>query len=215
MRHIKFAIIAGFLCSAIIAGLNPMTGRAQDNKAEIFLQAAIKTETVDGDLRSAIEQYKKIVALPGAGRATVAAALLRMGQCYEKLGNEELREARRAYEQVVREYGDQAATAAEARSKLAALAGAENAPSGSALSGKKSLGGVRLDREGVCRRSISIVHGLGLGRQCRRPRPRDRPEPGINGHGQSGRKRPGRGLRRVPMPSPDGNLSPSPGTSAA
>jgi Tol biopolymer transport system component len=99
----------------------------------VALQAAIKTETVDGDLRGAIEQYKKIAALPGAGRATVATALLRMGQCHEKLGDADLREARKAYEQVVREYGDQAAVAAEARAKLAALAGGAGAPGSSTL----------------------------------------------------------------------------------
>jgi hypothetical protein len=82
---------------------------------------------VDGNLKGAIEQYKKIAAQPGAGRATVATALLRMGQCYEKLGDADTQEARKAYEQVVREYADQAAVAAEARTKLAALAGAAGA----------------------------------------------------------------------------------------
>jgi Tol biopolymer transport system component len=90
----------------------------------VALQAAIKTETVDGNLKGAIEQYKKIAAQPGAGRATVATALLRMGQCHEKLGNAE---ARTAYERVVREFGDQADVAAEARTRLAALAGTARA----------------------------------------------------------------------------------------
>ena len=132
MKPIKLILVLSLLGGSLSAGAP--ASPAQDNKAEIALQAAIKTETVDGNLKSAIEQYKKIVALPGAGRATVATALLRMGQCFEKMGDVELREARKAYEQVVREYADQAATAAAARAKLAALAGAENAPSGSALS---------------------------------------------------------------------------------
>jgi len=61
----------------------------QEDRAAMALKAAIKTETVDGDLRSAIGQYKKIITLPGADRATVATALLRMGQCHEKLGDAE------------------------------------------------------------------------------------------------------------------------------
>ena len=77
----------------------------QKDRAEVDLQAAIRMETVEGDLKGAIELYKKIAAQPGAGRATVATALLRMGQCYEKLGDSE---ARKAYERVVRDYADQA-----------------------------------------------------------------------------------------------------------
>jgi Tol biopolymer transport system component len=46
-----------------------------------------------------------------------------MGQCYEKLGDADTREARKAYEQVVREYADQAGIVAQARVRLAALGG--------------------------------------------------------------------------------------------
>jgi Tol biopolymer transport system component len=107
----------------------------------VALQAAIKTETVDGDLRSAIEQYKKIIAMPGANRATVATALLRMGQCHEKLGAADMQEARKAYEQVVREYADQAAVAAEARTKLAALTGSAVAQGSPTLTVRRVLTG--------------------------------------------------------------------------
>lgn len=92
----------------------------KDPRAEAQLQAAINKETVEGDLKGAIEQYKTIVALPGAGRVTVATALLRMGQCYEKLGNTE---ARAAYERLVRDYADQAGIVAQARTRLAVLGG--------------------------------------------------------------------------------------------
>jgi Tol biopolymer transport system component len=90
-------------------------------EAERLLQKAIQKETVDGDLNAAIELYKKIAAQPGAARATVAAALLRVGQCYEKLGEAQAKEARAAYERVVRDYADQAEIVAQARVRLAAL----------------------------------------------------------------------------------------------
>jgi len=125
MKTPKLVLLTGLLCIILSAG--DSANQAKDDRAEVALQAAIKTETVDGDLRGAIEQYKKIAALPGAGRATVATALLRMGQCHEKLGQADTQEARKAYEQVVREYADQAAVAAEARAKLAALTGASGA----------------------------------------------------------------------------------------
>ena len=121
MKPTKLVLLTGLLCAALSAGY--LASQAKDNKAEVALQAAIKTETVDGDLKGAIEQYKKIAAQPGAGRATVATALLRMGQCYEKLGDADTREARKAYEQVVREYADQAGIVAQARVRLAALGG--------------------------------------------------------------------------------------------
>ncbi len=138
IRHIGLmgaALVAVFLSTWVIAG------QAND-QVELALKAAIKTETVDGDLRGAIEQYKKIIALPAAGRATVATALLRMGHCYEKLGAADTQEARKAYEQVVKDYADQVAVASEARSKLAALAGATGVAAGaSTLTVRRVLAG--------------------------------------------------------------------------
>jgi Tol biopolymer transport system component len=131
MKPTKLFLLAGLLFAALFAASSE--NQIKDTQAEVALQAAIKTETVDGNLRSAIEQYKKIAAQPGAGRTTVATALLRMGQCYEKLGDTDTQEARKAYEQVVREYGDQAAVATEARAKLATLAGATGVSGSSAL----------------------------------------------------------------------------------
>jgi Tol biopolymer transport system component len=111
----------------------------QKDQSEIDLQAAIRMETVEGNLRGAIEQYQKIAALPGAGRATVATALLRMGQCHEKLGNAE---ARSAYERLVREYGDQAEIVAQARARLSALAGGAGGPGSSTLTVRRIWAGV-------------------------------------------------------------------------
>jgi len=118
MKPTKLVLLTGLLCAALSAGY--LANQEKDNKAEVALQAAIKTETVDGNLKGAIEQYKKIAAQPGAGRATVATALLRMGQCHEKLGNAE---ARTAYERLVRDFADQAEIVAQARVRLAALIG--------------------------------------------------------------------------------------------
>ena len=119
MKPAKLVLLTGLLCAALSAGY--LASQAKDNQAEVALQAAIKIETVDGDLRGAIEQYKKIAAMPGAGRATVATALLRMGQCHEKLGEAQTKEARAAYERLVREFGDQAGIVAQARARLTAL----------------------------------------------------------------------------------------------
>lgn len=91
------------------------TGVTAQVSAEVALRTALEKETVKGDLKGAIDQYKKLAH--GKDRAVAAKALVRMGQCYEKLGNAE---ARNAYERVVREFADQTEAAAQARNFLAA-----------------------------------------------------------------------------------------------
>lgn len=83
--------------------------------AETLLQTAIKKEVVDGDLKGAIEQYKKIAQ--NGNRVIAAQALLHMAECYQKLGDAE---ARKVYERIVREFGDQAQAVAAARAQLGA-----------------------------------------------------------------------------------------------
>jgi Tol biopolymer transport system component len=90
--------------------------RAQD--AERLLKAAMNTELVDGNLKAAIERYRK-VAQSGV-RPLAAQALVHMAECYQKLGDSE---SRRIYEQIVREYGDQKEAVAAARTHLDASAG--------------------------------------------------------------------------------------------
>jgi tetratricopeptide (TPR) repeat protein len=92
-----------------------------------LLQKAIQLETVDGDLNAAIQIYKQIIAAPGANRAVVAKALLQLGKCHEKLGNTE---ARKAYEQLLREYADQGEITAEAQTRLAAMDSSSEKDSG-------------------------------------------------------------------------------------
>ncbi len=86
--------------------------------AEVALTAAAQRALRDGDLNGAIEQYRQIVTRYAANRAVVAKALVELGACYEKLGNAE---ARKAYERVVREFGDQTESVAAARTRLAAM----------------------------------------------------------------------------------------------
>ncbi|MEK7404527.1 MAG: tetratricopeptide repeat protein [Acidobacteriota bacterium] len=90
---------------------------AQADDAGVLLQRAIRKESVEGDLKGAIELYKKVVAGAAKNRAAAAKALLRLGECYEKQGNAQ---ARRAYERLVREFSDQKGEAREAQARLAA-----------------------------------------------------------------------------------------------
>ncbi|MFC2161051.1 hypothetical protein ACFLRX_05300 [Acidobacteriota bacterium] len=119
MKATKYLLLTGLLCAALSAGF--LAEQTQKNEAEVALQRAIKTETIDGDLKSAIEQYKKIIALPDADRTTVATAILRMGQCHEKLGEAHTEDAIKAYEQVLKNYAGQTEQVATARKHLDAL----------------------------------------------------------------------------------------------
>jgi Tol biopolymer transport system component len=92
---------------------------AQD--AERLLKAAMNTELVDGDLKAAIEQYR--VVAERADRAVAARALVRMAECYQKLGDSE---ARKIYERLAREFSDQP-EAAIARTRLRTAPSAANA----------------------------------------------------------------------------------------
>ncbi len=83
---------------------------------EIRLEAAIHREVVMGDLSSAIEEYRQILAQAGTPRPVAVRALFQTGQCFEKSGRRP--QARAAYLRVTKEFNDQPAVAALARERL-------------------------------------------------------------------------------------------------
>jgi Tol biopolymer transport system component len=111
-RHWILATILG----GILAAAFPLIGQGDD--PEVLYEAAKKKEVVDGDLDAAIAMYRELLEKAGANRSLTASTLLRLGDCYEKLGGAE---ARKAYERVVRDFGDQKDLAATARTRLSAL----------------------------------------------------------------------------------------------
>ncbi len=90
-------------------------------RAEAALKAAMDREVVQGDLRGALEQYKRIAE--SKDRAIAAKALIRMAECYQKLGDSE---ARKVYERVLSDYADQKESAAMARAHLNGIASARS-----------------------------------------------------------------------------------------
>jgi len=91
---------------------------AEDRKANEMLQAGLTKETVQGDLKGAIELYEKAAKEAGANRALAAKAQLRLGAAYQKQGNEQ---ARAVFQRITSQYADQADVVAEARSRLRAM----------------------------------------------------------------------------------------------
>ena len=113
----KRMIIVG-LTAFIWTGLQPAVAQT----GEALFEEALRNERAEGNLEAAIALYQQIVDEYGENRRELAAhALVRLGQSYEKLGRDLLDEAREAYEQVLRDYGDQPERVAEARRRLTAL----------------------------------------------------------------------------------------------
>jgi Tol biopolymer transport system component len=112
MTHGRHRILTALAVSLLLV---PVVTETQGS-GEVALRVAMETETVKGDLRAAIEQYKIIAA--GRDRALAAKALVRMAECYQKLGDTE---AQKIYEQVLRDFADQRDAAAEARTRLTSL----------------------------------------------------------------------------------------------
>lgn len=113
-----------FLICLAAFSVHPVVRAQSPRGADALLEAARKKEMLSGDLEGAIRQYKEILAKHASNRAAAAAALVRMGQCYEKLGDAE---ARKAYERTVRDFADQKSFVDEARARLAAMGGAPKA----------------------------------------------------------------------------------------
>jgi len=106
------------LVALLGASLSIAGSARQAEDPGVLLRAAIEKEEVDGDLQGAIALYQKIVAKYSGQSGVAAKAQLRIGICYEKLGNTE---AVKAYEAVLNRFPKEAEAVAEARGRLAAL----------------------------------------------------------------------------------------------
>jgi Tol biopolymer transport system component len=94
-----------------------VTPSAQTNSAAAMLRIAMDKAQVDGDLNGAIRLYQAIVdKFAKTDRASVATALVKMAECYQKLGDAQ---TRKIYERIVRDFADQGEAVAIARARLA------------------------------------------------------------------------------------------------
>jgi Tol biopolymer transport system component len=114
----KFLLGTITLMVMLGASVSIMESARQAEDPAVLLRAAIEKEEVDGDLQAAIDLYKQIIAKHSTQSTVAAKAQLRIGMCYEKLGNAE---AVKAYEAVLSRFPKEAEAVAEARSRLAAL----------------------------------------------------------------------------------------------
>jgi TolB protein len=97
---------------------------AQQAQREVQFRKAMETETVKGDFKAAIEQYRQIA--DGSDRVLAAKALVRMAECYQNLGDAQ---AKAVYERIVRDFRDQKDAFTLAQSRLSP-GGSRSASSG-------------------------------------------------------------------------------------
>jgi Tol biopolymer transport system component len=114
IRPILLALCCG--CAGVLAApSDPPGAAAQAARAGQFEQAVTLLET-RGDARGALTLFQAVAG--GSDRTLAARALVYVGLCHERLGNEA---ATAAYERVVRDFADQRAAVAQARARLTAL----------------------------------------------------------------------------------------------
>jgi len=131
MKMIRIALLAAALI--VLGGVPGLTQSGQD----LFQQALVK-EQADGDLGAAIALYQRIVRDFAGDRTLAAKALVQMGRCHEKLGT---REAQKAYEQVLKEYADQAEAVGYARARLVVLRQSSSEPAEPTIRARRLLAG--------------------------------------------------------------------------
>ena len=86
-------VVLGVLVTVAVLGAFFQTG-------EDLFQKALRLERNEGKLMEAIELYQKVVAEKGSENLA-AQAQLRIGMCYEKLGNKKIKLAHDAFQKVV------------------------------------------------------------------------------------------------------------------
>ena len=101
------------LLTAIAAALSLL---AADRARETKLQQAIDLMGTKGDLPGAIKLLEDVAK--SSDRNLAARSLLYLGDCRQKLGQQE---SRKPYERIIREFSDQKDVVAEARLRLAAM----------------------------------------------------------------------------------------------
>jgi hypothetical protein len=105
------------LLMVVVMLATPLAAQKAD-PAAVLLEGAARKERVDGDLKGAIAEYRKIAEKYAKQPEVAAQALVKMGECQEKLGEAE---AKKSYERVVREYAGVSPFATQARARLAAM----------------------------------------------------------------------------------------------
>jgi Tol biopolymer transport system component len=111
--------VIGLLLTAALLGAFTQSG-------EDLFQKALRLERNEGKLIEAIELYNKVVAAEKDTKVA-AQAQLRIGLCYEKLGQESVKQAQEAFQKVLDNFPGQMSVVKVAKEKLSILLSAKKA----------------------------------------------------------------------------------------
>jgi Tol biopolymer transport system component len=117
-RRLQILAVPLFVPLLLAGVVLAQNGAADAQRASNLLQEAIHFDEVVGDLEAAITLYRRVADEFPTERSLAARALVRLGACYERLGDEQ---ARQAYERVIRDFADQGDLTTTASTRLAAL----------------------------------------------------------------------------------------------
>ncbi len=129
MNRLRLLLGVPLLCAAVLAAQSPPPAR--------LFQDAIHFMETKGDYAAALHLFEQIAK--GSDRNLAARSLLYSGLCYEKLGK---REARNAYERLIRDFADQTDLISAARARLAALTPAGGSPASREMAAHRVLAGL-------------------------------------------------------------------------
>jgi Tol biopolymer transport system component len=105
--------LIGLLLTAALLGAISQTG-------EDLFQKALRLERNEGKLMEAIELYNRVVAEEG-NKDIAAQAQLRIGLCYEKLGQKSVKQAQDAFQKVIDNFPGHMEVVKVAREKLSGI----------------------------------------------------------------------------------------------
>jgi Tol biopolymer transport system component len=106
------------ICLLIFGSTITQQSTLQAQNPQSLFQKGLIQEEGEGNLKAAIDIYNAIVNDNSIDRALRAKALLHVGICHEKLGNQN---ARTSYQKLISEYSDQKDIALQGREKLRGL----------------------------------------------------------------------------------------------
>jgi len=113
----KKSILLKLLAILVILLVGIYTSSSAQESEKLFQKGLVKEEG-EGSLQEAIDIYNKVAEDASAERSLRAKALLHVGICYEKLGQEK---AKGAYEKLIADFADQGDIVAIGKKKLSGL----------------------------------------------------------------------------------------------
>jgi Tol biopolymer transport system component len=114
MRKRNGLAIAFTIATLLLVGADRIVAQ----KGYDTFQKALAAEKGEGNLQAAIKLYQQVIKEAGSDTSLAARAWLRLGDCYQRLGDVQ---ARDAFSHVLKQFADQTDAVAQARDRLAAL----------------------------------------------------------------------------------------------